>query len=135
MTRKAISLKTKLCAALCQMLRPDETGKLVPIIPHEDALRLSEDQILSLFQWDHYPIRKEAGGADAHYNLQPLLIVEHRTKTATVDQPQIAKIKRVQDWSSPRKPSQIQNRGFRKADKQRSASKPLDRWMPPRPTS
>ncbi len=56
---------------------------------------MSAEQIISLFAFDHYPIRHEAGGPDEPWNLQPRLILEHRIKTATVDVPEIAKIKRV----------------------------------------
>lgn len=130
MSRKPISLKTKLASALLTMKRDDGAGNLVPIIPHDHAKLMSDEQIIGLFQFHHYPIRHEAGGPDEAWNLEPLLIAEHRQITATIDVPQIAKIKRVQEWDEPRKPSQMQNRGFTKAKPQRRASKPLDRWMP-----
>lgn len=94
-SRDYIRLKTKLAAALCCMLEDDGNGQFVPIIPHDDAKRMTEDQVLSLFQWDHYPIRKADGGSDAHHNLTPRLIVPHRQKTATVDVPQLAKTRRL----------------------------------------
>ena len=47
MTRKKINFKTKLCATLCQM-RHEVDGKWELIIPHDDAVKMSEDQILSL---------------------------------------------------------------------------------------
>jgi hypothetical protein len=96
MPRKHISFKTKLCAALCQM-RDDVDGKLELILTHDEAKALSEDQILSLFQWDHYPIPHTPpyNGPDEHWNLEPRLIVPHRVKTAKVDIPRIAKGKRV----------------------------------------
>lgn len=93
--RAHIPLKEKLAAALSQMLRDDGNGKLVPIIPYDDAKQMTADQILSLFAWDHYPIRKVDGGADRHFNLVPRLIGEHRTKTATVDVPQMRKADRI----------------------------------------
>lgn len=61
----------------------------------EHAKLLSADQIVSLFVWDHYPIRHEAGGPDEPWNLRPMLIRAHRDRTAKVDIPEIAKIKRV----------------------------------------
>src|SRR5262245_61355569 len=93
--RSHISLKTKLAAALCQMLRDDGAGKLVPVIPYEDAKLMTADQVLSLFHFDHYPIRRDDNGPDEHWNLVPRPILEHRKKTAEVDRPQMAKADRI----------------------------------------
>lgn len=90
-TRKAISLSTKLAAALL-MLR-DEHGER--LIPHEHAKLMSAEQILSLFQWDHYPIRHEDGGKDEAWNLTPRMIIPHRVKTAKKDAPEGAKGRRL----------------------------------------
>lgn len=92
--RKYIGFKTKLVAALCQM-RHEIDGKWELILTHTDAKALSEDQILSIFHWDHAPIPHAEGGEDAHYNLAPVLIPGHKKKTATIDVPGIAKRKRV----------------------------------------
>lgn len=92
--RAHINLKTKLVAALCALVH-EEDGRLVPIIPHEHAKAMSEDQILSLFAWDHYPIPHAEDGPDEHWNIVPSLIPGHRIKTATIDTPGIAKRKRV----------------------------------------
>jgi hypothetical protein len=92
--RKKISFKTKLVAALCQM-RHEVDGKWELILNHEEAKALSEDEILSIFHWDHTPIPHAEGGEDVHYNLAPVLIPGHRKKTATIDVPGIAKRKRV----------------------------------------
>lgn len=132
MTARAhISLKEKLAAALCQMLCDDGTGKLVPVIPYDDAKRMTADQVLSLWRWDHYPVRHADGGPDKHFNLVPRLIREHREKTAKVDVPQIRKADRIRraddaavnrllarDAGEPRQRSRwpsrkIQSRGFR----------------------
>lgn len=128
--RRHIGLKTKLAAALLELVRWDEErGQLAPIIPYEDAKNMSEDHILSLFEWDHWPIRKEAGGPDEPWNLKPRPILEHRAKTAKEDAPAIAKQKRI--WArlrehqdhldgKPKAPSRwpqgrkIQNRPFSK---------------------
>ena len=82
--RAHINLKTKLVAALCALVH-EEDGRLVPIIPHEHAKAMSEDQILSLFAWDHYPIPHAEDGPDEHWNIVPSLIPGHRIKTATID--------------------------------------------------
>lgn len=92
--RAYISYKTKLVAALCQM-RHEVDGKLELILNHDEAKALSEDQILSIFHWDHDPIPHAEEGEDAHYNLVPKLIPGHKKKTATIDVPGIAKRKRV----------------------------------------
>ena len=86
--RKHISLKTKLAAALAKLF-----------LTHDEARALSEDQILSIVQWDHYPIPHAApyNGPDEHWNLDPSLIPAHRKKTATIDVPRIAKGKRVSE--------------------------------------
>jgi hypothetical protein len=93
--RKHIPCSVKLASALLQMKRPDETGKLVPIIPHEDAKLMTAEQIISLFHFDHYPVRHADGGADEPHNLQPELIAPHRIKTAKIDVPEIAKSRRI----------------------------------------
>lgn len=92
--RAHVSFKTKLVAALCQM-RHEVDGKLELILTHDQAKALSEDQILSLFQWQHGVIPHAEEGPDTHWNLEPMLIVPHRKQTATVDVPGIAKRKRV----------------------------------------
>lgn len=66
----------------------------MPLIDWEHAKLLSSTQIVSLFQFDHYPIRHEAGGPAEPWNLVPRLIVLHREKTKK-DVGEIAKIKRV----------------------------------------
>jgi hypothetical protein len=93
--RKKIPDRTKLAATLCQMLRPNEAGDLVPIIDYESAKQMTEAQILSLFHFDHYPTPVNQGGQDVHHNLVPRPILEHRKKTATVDVPMAAKAARL----------------------------------------
>lgn len=92
-SRKHISLKTKLAAALrCMMVEQD--GKLVPAISYEDAKGMTEDQVLTLFNFDH-GIHHVISQNDEHWNLTPRFIAEHRAKTATVDRPMIAKSARL----------------------------------------
>ncbi len=64
-------------------------------IKHEHAKLMTAGQIISLFQRDHYPIRKTDGGPDVHWNLQWKFIGDHRFKTSKHDVPQIAKAKRL----------------------------------------
>lgn len=85
-TRKHIGFKTKLAAAI---------GAL--FFTYDERKELSEDQILSLVQWDHDPIPHAApyNGPDTHDNLVPSLIIPHRVKTATKDVPAMAKGRRI----------------------------------------
>ena len=82
--RRHITLKTKLAAALC----------LVFGLSHDEAKALTEDQVLLLAQWDHFPIPHALDGPDAHWNLVPLLRRTHQEKTKA-DVAHIAKVKRV----------------------------------------
>jgi acetyl-CoA acetyltransferase len=108
--RAHISLREKLAAALAWY-----EG-----IPYEDAQKMSAEQCISLFQFDHWPHRKCDGGSDHFSNLRPMFIGEHRKKTATVDLPAIAKDRRIEEkWNAfnravaagnkpPRRPSRWQ---------------------------
>jgi len=78
-------MTTKLAAALLQL------GD----IGYEDSKLMSATQIISLYEWDHYPVRRADGGPDEAWNLVPRLIAAHRAKTATVDQPEMAKDRRI----------------------------------------
>jgi hypothetical protein len=129
--RPHVSLKTKLAAALLTMVRPDDTGNLVPVIAHEHAKKMSPEQIISLFNFDHYPIPHAHDGPAEPWNLVPRLIREHRVKTATRDTPAIRRVQRVapeneafrqrllakagQAESTPKPKSKLKSRGFPKA--------------------
>src|SRR5262245_20640700 len=64
-------------------------------IPYEDAKQMSPEQIISLYQFDHHPIRDRDGGPFEPWNLRPMLISAHREKTARHDQPDMAKERKV----------------------------------------
>lgn len=94
--RDYIRMKTKLVSAICQLVRFDEDkGEFVRVIHYELSKVLTEDEILSRFDWHHFPIPKAHGGPDAHWNLQPMQKDAHREVTAKEDIPRIAKGKRV----------------------------------------
>ena len=94
-TRKHVSLKTKLAAALrCMMV--EEGGKFVPALSYEEAKLMDEDAVLSLFHYDH-GIHHAIGGEAEHWNLTPRFIAEHRHKTAKMDVPMLAKAVRLSD--------------------------------------
>lgn len=90
-SRAHISLKTEKAALLCQLR--DEQGNL--LIAYEHAKVMTEDQVISLFHRDHYPIRKVDGGPDVHWNLVHRFKGEHRKKTSEVDVPEIRKADRL----------------------------------------
>ena len=93
--RKRPTLTEKLAATLCQMVRFDEAGRAVPVIPHEEAKRMTPAGVLRLFDFDHAVVPHAEGGGNEHWNLVPRLRDEHREKTAKVDVPRIAKNKRL----------------------------------------
>jgi hypothetical protein len=77
-------LTAKLAAALRELFK----------IPYEHAESMSAEQIISLVQWQHiFPHALD--GSDEHWNIEPLLIQQHREVTAKIDIPQIAKTKRI----------------------------------------
>jgi hypothetical protein len=92
--RKGIPMKTKLCAALCSLVH-EEDGQLVPVIPRDEAKKLTEDEVLARFEFDH-AVHHAIGGAEQHWNLTPRAKAHHRQKTAKQDIPQIAKTKRLE---------------------------------------
>jgi hypothetical protein len=95
--RKSLTLKVKLATALLALRYPLNGDKL---IPHEDARLMTADQIISLFQWHHYPIPHEEGGPDEPWNLEPVMIKSHRRITAKETAPRRAKIRRTQErWA------------------------------------
>lgn len=85
MGRKKIRDRTKLCSALLAL----------GIIPYSDAKKMTEDQLLSLWHFDHN-ILHETGhpDRDKFWNLTPMLIQPHREKTKR-DAKIIAKGRRI----------------------------------------
>jgi len=75
--RKHIPLKVKLAAALW-LLSHYRRKTLESPIPLADAKQMTTDQLLSLFDWHHYPASYEHGGSDCFWNLDPIYKKEHR---------------------------------------------------------
>jgi hypothetical protein len=50
-------------------------------LPHEIAKTMSEDEVLALVDFDHFPIRHGDGGLNIHWNIRPLLRHDHKEKT------------------------------------------------------
>jgi len=103
MKRKDPNLTEKLAAFVLTMRIEDENGQLVPLVTRDEAKLMTAAQVLSLVDWDHYPVRVETaktlGMLPEEYNhptnLQPLPIRTHRIKTAKIDNPAIAKSDRI----------------------------------------
>jgi len=99
MTRKHISLKTKLAATVLELQRLRYSlafvrGTPAPMyIPYNDAVAMTADQLLSLFEWHHNKYYSFEGG-DHFSNLEPLPIKEHRRQTK-IDAKVIAKSNRI----------------------------------------
>ena len=91
--RKYIGLEVRLAAALLGYQR---WGWAAPI-PFQQSKTMTAKQIIRCFTFDHYPIPHAHGGSDHPSNLCPRLCAVHKIKTATVDIPMIAKVKRVSD--------------------------------------
>jgi hypothetical protein len=130
MSRKAIGLRTKLASALLQMLRPNGDGTFARIIPHEHAKLMSDEQIISLFHFDHYPIPHAHGGPDEAWNLDPLPIAEHRNKTRVADIPAIAKSKRIRERSMGIKRTSRPLAGTRASGLRKRMNGNVERWPP-----
>lgn len=92
MARKPPNLRQKLASALLMMVTPDDTGKMVPVIPFARAVKMTADQIIAEFDFDH-AVYVAIGGGNEPWNLTPRLRAEHREKTKR-DLANIAKVKR-----------------------------------------
>lgn len=82
-TKAKIPTIQKLAAALLMCMRPDGRGGLERVITHEEAQMMTAHQIVSLFEFDHYPQEEQDGGPTVAWNLTPRLKQEHRKKTGT----------------------------------------------------
>jgi hypothetical protein len=78
-----ITLKTKLASALLALGH----------VPYDDAKQMTEDQIISLYHFDH-GILHAVEPVDDYWNLTPRLISEHREKSRK-DTSTVAKVKRI----------------------------------------
>lgn len=90
-TRKHIPLKVQLAAALLQLV--DAKGER--LIPYAHSKMMTATQIVSLFELDHFPFRVADGGTSDPWNLTWRLRAEHKRKTATIDQPELGKQRRI----------------------------------------
>lgn len=130
MTRKQPSLTVKLAAALLT-LRHEVDGALVPIFTFEEAQQLTAEQIISLFQFDHYPIRHDDGGPLEPWNLVPKLIMAHRKKTAIIDIPQMRKADRLNKSQREFQARMLTPRDERPAKTSRWQSRPFQKRRKP----
>lgn len=83
------------------------------------------------FHFDH-DIADGLGGEPTLENCVVLCLPCHKEKTTKHDVPLIAKVKRISDKHRGIKSAKpkIQSAGFQKRPSQRTASRPIDRWMP-----
>jgi hypothetical protein len=111
MPRKSPSMAEKLASALLELqrLRGDP-------IDRDHAKAMSAAQVNSLFHFDH-AAGYACDGADNHpTGLTPLLIAEHREKTATRDVPAIAKGKRLSAAHAKFRERMLAKTGIAEAD-------------------
>jgi hypothetical protein len=113
--RKHISLKTKLAAALRELAK----------IPRDHAELMTEDQVISLFVFDH-GVYHVHGGSDEHFNLTPLLIRANREKTGK-DVTQIRKTDRISKTQADFRQRILTPRDQRPAKKSRWGSRPFQK--------
>jgi hypothetical protein len=105
MKRKHISWKTRCAAAVLDAQLVRERFGLYPQHWYNNAKRMTEDQFLSLFNFDHNILHAtEDENRDKFWNLTPLLIQVHRTKTKA-DAKIIAKSKRIRAELYPTHPA------------------------------
>lgn len=95
MKRKSVSLAKKLASALLALGH----------IPYEESKALTAKQIISRYQFDHWPILHSHGGPDEPWNLRPLLVAQHREKSKG-DASIAAKVKRLlgETCTGPKRP-------------------------------
>lgn len=84
--RMMFSLKDQVASLLCLHFE----------ISHEHARLMHAEQVIMLFERDHFPIRKADGGNNHHSNLMFRWKRDHREKTAKVDAPDMAKERKIQ---------------------------------------
>lgn len=95
MKRQHISWKTRCAAAVLDAQLVRERFGLYPHRWYDDAKRMTEDQFLSLFHFDHNILHAtEDENRDKFWNLTPMLIQAHKTKTK-LDAKVIAKSRRI----------------------------------------
>ena len=122
--RKHISLRTKLTAALACML-PDGIETLAR---HGNW---KEDDVLSMFEWDHIVLHSWGGG-DEWFNLHPMLKADHRAKSR-LDTKRAAKVKRLRDapQAVAGKPKPARGRSDASGPKKRTTDAPKRSWGRP----
>jgi hypothetical protein len=142
--RKHISWKTRCAAAVLDAMMRRERFGLYPQRWYDDAKKMTEDQFLSLFHWDHNILHEtKHEHRDQYWNLAPVLIREHREKTQA-DAKIIAKSRRIRSkfpplaqlktegqlhdpWKPIREKRTIQSRGFDKTRSRKMSGKVVKR--------
>lgn len=97
---------------LCEGIKPDGERCCFPVDRRK--------------HFDHI-IPAALGGDNSLANCAVLCVPCHDAKTRKIDVPMIAKAKRVADKHRGIK---LRSPGFRKSQPQRTASRPINKWMP-----
>lgn len=119
--RKEPSKDAKLAACIRELLG----------IPWDHARLMTDEQVLSLVQWQHEPYywgqNKDEPWIDEHWNLKPMSIMAHRQITARKDIPQIAKTKRISREQEEFRKRLLTPRDERPVRKSRFQSRPFQK--------
>lgn len=91
--RKKPTLREKLASALLTICRPDEYGRLVPVISPEEAKQMTAREIIARFEFDH-GVLHALGGSNHPTNFTPRPVSEHREKSR-LDTSIVAKVRRI----------------------------------------
>lgn len=75
-------------------------------IPHEHQKDMHESHVQSLLEW-HHNITYADGGTNHFSNAVPMLRAAHRARTAKIDNPTIAKNKRIRNKEMVRKHNEV----------------------------
>ena len=128
--RKHLSWRTKCAAAVLRtMMEREWIDSPGPSRWYQDAKQMTEDQFLSLFHFDH-SILHETGhpDRDAFWNLTPMLIQAHRTKTKT-DAAIVAKGRRIRKKFFPYKDEPQLERAIKQYVGRKLSSRGFDKTL------
>jgi predicted acylesterase/phospholipase RssA len=112
-------------------MRPTADGGWTKIIPFSQAQRMTDDEIIACFHFNHFPIPHSQGGPDCAWNLDPMPVAEHQEVTAKKDIPQIAKTKRLAREHEEFRQRMLTPRDERPAKRSKWASRPFPKRRKP----
>lgn len=118
MSRKEPTLTAKLAATIRQLLN----------IPFDHARLMTDDQVISLVQFNHilyHSQNKHEPWVDEHWNLEAMTIMAHRERTAKIDLPQIGKTRRITKTEAEFRERLLTPRDQREPKKSRWGKRPF----------